>query len=130
MNLVVTPIYAFAVSIIYMILWFRVTSLRAELGHSIGDGGDPKLLLRIRLHGNCFEWSVFIVLLMTVAEGAGVSTAYLHVFGVLLLVDRIAHPFGLKIDRANHPLRYVGNGPNIIATVGLITSLGISIFGR
>ncbi len=36
---------------------------------------------------------------------------------------RLAHPFGLKIDNAGHPLRYVGNGSNILATLILLVAL-------
>lgn len=39
-----TPIYALAVAAIWLILWFRVTSMRADIKISIGDGGDPALL--------------------------------------------------------------------------------------
>lgn len=45
-----TPAYALAVSIVYLVLWFRVTSYRGSKGVSIGDGGDTELLLRTRQH--------------------------------------------------------------------------------
>jgi len=112
-----TPIYALAVAAIYLILWFRVTSLRAALGVSIGDGGDKTLLLRTRQHGNCAEWSSFLLILMILAEGMGAPALYIHISGVLLLIGRAAHPFGLKADNVSHLLRYVGNGTNILATL-------------
>lgn len=123
-----TPLYALAAALIWLTLWFRVTSLRASLGQSIGDGGDPMLLQRIRQHGNCAEWSAFLLILMILAEGMGVAALYLHVSGVLLVVGRLAHPFGLKIDTAGHPLRYVGNGSNIVAALNAMICLGINLF--
>ena len=123
-----TPLYALAAALIWLTLWFRVTSLRASLGRSIGDGGDPMLLQRIRQHGNCAEWSAFLLILMMLAEGTGVAALYLHVSGVLLVVGRLAHPFGLKIDTAGHPLRYVGNGSNIVAALNAMICLGINLF--
>ena len=51
MTFTVTPIYALAAAIIYMVLWMRVTAKRGAMGQSIGDGGDADLLLRIRQHG-------------------------------------------------------------------------------
>lgn len=125
----VTPLYALPVALIYLILWFRVTSMRGGLGISFGDAGNVELMQRIRQHGNCAEWSSFILILMILAEGMGAPALYLHISGVLLLIGRIAHPFGLKSDNAAHPLRYLGNGPNILAALNAMVCLGVNILG-
>lgn len=125
----VTPIYALAVSVIYLALWFRVTAMRSAQGVSVGDGGDPELLLRVRQHGNCAEWSFFILILMILAEGMGAPALYLHISGVLLVIGRIAHPLGLKADNAGHPLRYVGNGTNILAALNAMVCLAVNLLG-
>ena len=125
-----TPVYALAVSIVYMVLWMRVTARRGALGQSIGDGGDIELSLRVRQHGNCAEWSSFILILMMLTEGTGAAAAYLHIGGTLLLIGRLAHPFGLKADDASHVLRYVGNGSNMLATLVLMAGLGLAVFHR
>ena len=127
----VTPIYALAVAVavITLALWFRVTSYRGNNGISIGDNGDVNLLQRIRQHGNCVEWSSFILIMMILAEGMGAPDLYIHISGALLLIGRIAHPFGLKIDNAGHPLRYVGNGTNILAALNIMVCLGVNILG-
>lgn len=124
---ITTPIYALAIAVIYLVLWFRVTSLRSAQGISIGHGDDQTLLLRTRQHGNCAEWSSFILILMILAEGMGAPALYLHITGILLLVGRIAHPFGLKADNAGHPLRYVGNGTNILATLNAMVCLAVNL---
>lgn len=129
MTFTITPIYALAVAIIYMVLWMRVTSKRSELGQSIGDGGNIDLLQRVRQHGNCAEWSSFLLILMILAEGIGAPGIYLHIGGALLVLGRIAHPFGLKKDNASHVLRYVGNGSNMLATLNLMICLAVNIFG-
>lgn len=125
----VTPLYALPLAAIYLVLWFRVTSYRSVVGTSIGDGGNSTLLLRMRQHGNCSEWSSFILILMILAEGMNAPDLYLHISGALLLIGRIAHPFGLKIDNAAHPLRYVGNGTNILAALNAMVCLGVNILG-
>lgn len=129
MNFTVTPIYALAIAVIYMVLWMRVAAKRGEMKQSIGDGGDQDLLLRIRQHGNCAEWSSFLLILMILAEGMGTPDLYLHIGGVLLVLGRIAHPFGLKKDDAGHVLRYVGNSSNMLATLNLMVCLGVNIRG-
>lgn len=125
----ITPIYALAVAVIWLILWFRVTALRSATGQSIGDGSDPQLLLRIRQHGNCADWAAFVLILMILAEGMGAPALYLHISGGLLVIGRIAHPFGLKVENAGHPLRYVGNGTNILAALNAMVCLGVNILG-
>lgn len=119
----ITPLFALIISVIYMGLWMRVTALRADKSVSIGDAGHTDLLLRIRQHGNCAEWSGFILILMILAEGSLVSSTILYAAGALLVLGRIAHPFGLKADNAGHVLRYVGNGSNILSVLILMGAL-------
>ncbi len=129
MTFTVTPIYALAVSVIYLALWFRVTAMRGAKGTSIGDDNDPALLQRIRQHGNCAEWCSFLLILMILAEGMGAPALYIHITGVLLVIGRVAHPFGLKIDNAGHPARYVGNGTNLLASLNILICLAVNIVG-
>lgn len=126
----ITPLYALPVAAVTLILWFRVSAMRSAVNVSIGDGGNIELLQRMRQHGNCAEWSAFVLILMILAEGMGVSSLWLHVSGGLLLAGRIAHPFGLKSDTAGHPLRYVGNGTNLLAALIAMVCIGIQILGQ
>jgi len=123
----VTPLYALPVAAIYLVLWFRVSSVRSAAGVSFGDGGNALLLQRIRQHGNCAEWSGFVLILMMLAEGMGSPPIWLHISGALLLVGRIAHPFGLVDGNAGHPLRYVGNGTNLLAALTAMVCIAIRI---
>lgn len=125
----VTPLYALPLAAIFLILWFRVTGVRAAMGISFGDGGNEMLLQRVRQHGNFVEWTTFVLILMILAEGMGAPDLYLHISGALLLLGRIAHPFGLTPGNAAHPLRYVGNGTNILATLNMMVCLGVNILG-
>jgi uncharacterized membrane protein YecN with MAPEG domain len=126
----VTPLYALPVAAIYLILWFRVSSVRSDAKVSFGDGGNPLLLQRIRQHGNCAEWSGFVLILMILAEGMGSAAIWLHAAGALLLVGRIAHPFGLVAGNAGHPLRYLGNGTNLIAAVAAMAAISLQLLGQ
>lgn len=123
MPLPITTLYALPLVLVWFLLWTGVTSSRPGFNQSIGDGGRPELLLKIRRHGNFIEWVPFVLMLMILAEAQGTSAGWLHAAGALLLVGRLAHPFGLKIDNGNHPLRYVGNGTNLLATGVLFVAL-------
>jgi uncharacterized protein len=130
MTFAITPLYALPLALIFLVLWFRISGLRAATKTSYGDGGNVELLRRIRQHGNFVEWTTFVLILMILAEGMGTPHLYLHISGALLLIGRIAHPFGLgAVDNAAMPLRYVGNGTNILATVNLVVCLGVQILG-
>ena len=129
MTFAVTPLYALPLALIFLVLFFRVSSKRSALNLSFGDNDDISLRQRIRQHGNFVEWTSMVLILMILAEGMGAPAIYLHISGALLLIGRIAHPFGLKVDTAAHPLRYVGNGTNILATVNLMVCLGVNILG-
>lgn len=121
------PLYALPVAAIYLAIWFRVSSIRSAAGVSFGDDSNALMLRRIRQHGNCAEWSAFVLILMILAEGMNTPAIWLHVSGALLLVGRIAHPFGLVEGNAVHPLRYVGNGTNLLAALNAMVCIGIHI---
>lgn len=129
MTLPITTLFALPLIAIWAALWMGVTASRGPLNCSIGDGGNPDLLLKIRRHGNFIEWVPFTLLLMILAEAQGTSPAWLYAAGGLLLLGRIAHPFGLKIDNAGHPLRYLGNVPNLLAVAILFAALVRLTFG-
>ncbi len=126
----VTPLYALPVAAIYLVLWFRVSAVRGATGISFGDGGNALLLRRIRQHGNCAEWSAFVLILMILAEGMGTPAIWLHISGALLVVGRLAHPFGLVPETAGHPLRYVGNGTNILAALNAMVCITLHLLGQ
>jgi uncharacterized membrane protein YecN with MAPEG domain len=130
MTFSVTPLYAIPLGLIFLVLFFRVSAMRSGMGLSIGDGGNPQMLQRIRQHGNFVEWTSMVLILMILAEGMGAPALYLHISGALLLIGRIAHPFGLKIDNAGHPLRYVGNGTAILATLNALVCLAVNAAGQ
>jgi uncharacterized protein len=129
MTLPITTTYALPLIAVWFVLWMRITKTRSETNASIGDAGNPQLSLMIRQHGNFIEWVPFVLILMILAEAQRVAPLWLHAAGALLLLGRIAHPFGLKLDTAAHPLRYVGNAPNLLAVAILAVALLRLSFG-
>jgi uncharacterized protein len=123
MSLSITTTYALPLIAVWFALWINVTSTRSALKTSIGDAGNVELLQKIRWHGNFIEWVPFVLVLMILAELQGAGSLWLHAAGALLVIGRIAHPFGLKIDNASHPLRFIGNGSNILAAAILAVAL-------
>ncbi len=123
MPLHTTALTAIALVPIWFILWVMVVVGRTQFKVSIGDAGESSLLLKIRRHGNFIEWVPFVLILMMLAETQGVGATLIKIAGTLLVIGRLVHPFGLKEVNANHPLRYVGNGTNVIAVMMMTVSL-------
>jgi uncharacterized protein len=128
MALQTTALYAIPLIVLCLVLWFRVTNLRAELKVSIGDAGNTTLHERVRQHGNFIEWTSLVLLLMVLAESNGAGKLWLHAGGGLLVAGRLIHPFGLKAGNSAHPLRIVGNSLSLLATVTLLVSLVMATF--
>ena len=52
MSLAITPVYAALLTVLFLLLSFRVVFQRNATKAVFGDGGDQTLMLRIRAHGN------------------------------------------------------------------------------
>lgn len=119
----ITPLYAIPLILIFFVLWMGGSAKRSALDVSIGDGANPELLLRMRRHGNFIEWVPFVLVLMLLAELLGAPAGFVHAAGVLLVIGRLVHPFGLKAAQAASPLRIIGNSLNLLAVLNLLVCL-------
>ncbi|MEM9532575.1 MAG: MAPEG family protein [Pseudomonadota bacterium] len=104
----ITALYAGILALILLGLSFGTGAARNRSKVSLGDGGNPDLLVAIRRHGNAVEYVPMILLLLALLEANGASPTLLHVLGAGLVVARIAHPLGLSSERMVHPLRIAG----------------------
>ena len=100
-----------------VVLAFFPGSMRGKLGVSVGDGGNPDLLLAMRRHGNFIEAVPLALILMGLLEMNGLSGTTIHVFGAVLVVARICHAVGIKADSVATPLRGIGAGATALLTV-------------
>ena len=95
--MIVTPIYAGLLALLFFVLSIRVVKLRGH-GASLGDGGNPLLLRRVRAHGNFAEYVPFILLMMGMLELSHFSIYLLHALGITLVVARILHGYALSFS--------------------------------
>jgi len=93
--MIVTPIYAGILALLFFVLSYRVILLRGH-GASLGDGGNPVLLRRIRAHGNFSEYVPFILLMIGMLELSHFPIYVLHALGVTLVVARLLHGYALS----------------------------------
>jgi uncharacterized membrane protein YecN with MAPEG domain len=112
----ITALYAGILGLISLALAFAVGRIRGATGISLGDGGNPELLVAIRRHGNFVEYVPLAVVLIAFVELDGASAAAVHALGGGLVVARIAHAIGLKADTIQHPGRAIGAGLTVLIT--------------
>ena len=97
----ITLTIAGAAAILHVWLSLRVSTLRRPLKIGLGDGGNEVLLRRMRAHGNFAEnMPIFLVLLGFVELAVG-RNIWLWVAGIVFVIARIAHAFGMDRPGAN-----------------------------
>jgi uncharacterized membrane protein YecN with MAPEG domain len=76
-------------------LALRTGAARRAAKVSIGDGGDMRLIARMRAQANFTEYTPFILILIALIEMTTGTSTWLWIAGALLLVGRVAHGLGM-----------------------------------
>ncbi len=123
MSLPITALYAGILMIFALALSFRAGGFRGKTGISVmhGEPVNMDLAERVRVHQNFLEYVPMAIILMGIIELNGGNATFLHVFGVVLIIARIAHAIGLKHDNMGHPGRAIGAGGT--ALISLVAAL-------
>lgn len=93
--MVVTPLYAGLLVLLFLVLSLRVIRARSA-GIWLGDGGDKNLLRVIRGHANFAEYVPLALVLMAILESSRFSIYLLHALGIVLVVARVLHGYALS----------------------------------
>ena len=93
---VITLLFASILALFKVVLLVRVSLARRSRNIGIGSGGDPLLQRRVRVHANFVEQVPMALLLMALAEMAGLTPAWLWGLGIALLLGRVLHAIGLS----------------------------------
>ena len=101
-------------------LWLsmRVGRVRTSEKVSIGDGGNERLIRRMRAHSNFVENTPFVLILIVLVEFAHGPSPWLWGAGVLYLVARILNAFGMD---------GLGWGRTAGVVISMLTQLGLAI---
>lgn len=116
-----TSFYAGVLTLIYMLLTFRVIALRWKYKVGISHGEEMELHRAIRVHGNFSEYVPLSIALMLMAELNQAGDWTLHILGVSLLLGRIFHAMGLSKSHGTSMPRFVGN----VLTFGMLIAAAI-----
>ncbi len=102
---------------------FPPGKLRGSTGISVGDGGNPDLILAMRRHANFVEYVPMFLIMFAALELNGASAALLHGLGIGMLVVRTCHAVGLRKDEIT-ALRGIGAGGTLLLTLIAAGTLG------
>lgn len=93
--MIISSLYAALLVILFIVLSARVITYRRANSISLGHGEDEVLLRRTRAQANCAEYAPFGILMMVIAETLSAHPLLIHLMGVLLVLGRIAHAYGV-----------------------------------
>ena len=96
MSFATTALYAGLLGLMLIVLSSLVVRARRDTGVGVGTGGHESLERAIRVQANFTEYVPFALLLLLVAELNAANAIWLHANGLVLLVARIFHAWGLS----------------------------------
>jgi uncharacterized membrane protein YecN with MAPEG domain len=122
----ITSLYAAIAAILLVVLATNVIVQRGRQKVLIGDGGNPILLRAMRVHGNATEYLPIALVVMLCYELEHGAPLILHFSGLLLIVGRLIHAYGLLSTDQASPGRAIG----IIATILSILVPSVALLFR
>ena len=116
--LTITLTIAGAAALLNLWLGMRVSQLRIRDKVSVGDGGNARIAARMRAHANFVEYVPTFLILLGLVELARGTQTWLWAVGILFVLGRLMHPFGM--DRpAPNLLRMGGTAITWLTLAGL-----------
>lgn len=101
MLLPITLTTAAALALLHIWLSLRISAVRLKTKTSIGDGGHPVVLARMRAHANFTENAPFFLILLGLLEYNGAWSLALWIAALLFILARLAHPYGMERPAPN-----------------------------
>jgi len=124
----VTLFYASLLGLLYLVIAGRVGRYRAKARIAFGTAQDHEMEVRMRVQANFVEYVPFALLLLALLESVSASRYGLHVLGILLLVGRILHAWGLSRGGTINAARGVGAGLTLlVCLVEVVWGLWLAI---
>lgn len=119
--LTITLTIAGAAALLNLWLGMRVSQLRIRDKVAIGDGGNARIAARMRAHANFVEYVPTFLILLGLVELARGTQTWLWAVGILFVIGRLMHPFGM--DRPAPNLLRMGG-----TVITWLTLAGLAIY--
>lgn len=117
-ELEVTTFTAAVCGLIYLVLSYRVSQSRMANRVTMGDGGNPDLLTRMRTQANFGEYVPIILILMALIEFEVGYSVLLGIVSAVTILARVLHAIGMGRPAPN-PFRISGTAGTWLALLVL-----------
>jgi uncharacterized membrane protein YecN with MAPEG domain len=128
MDLIVTSCAVAAAVVLNFWLGMRIGKVRHEAKVSVGDGGNEKLLRRMRAQSNFIEQTPLTLALVALVEHAGKGGQWLAPAVALFIAGRVCHAIGM--DGNFNAGRPIGMLTAMLLQLVLIVVLLLGIAGK
>lgn len=118
----ITLLFAALHALLMLALAARVAFHRHSQKVGLGDGGDKRLMRKIRVHANFVEYVPLALLLLALLELSGLSAIWLWSLGGTLLFARVLHVIGLSLRSGYSFGRFWGT----LLTWGVLAAMAIA----
>lgn len=95
---IIIALYAGILGLMAIALAAPAGAMRGKTKISIGDGGNPELLLAMRRQANFLETVPLALILLALLEMNGAPALAIHGLAITLIVARALHATALKAD--------------------------------
>ncbi|MEZ5461897.1 MAPEG family protein [Dokdonella sp.] len=115
----ITGLYAALSALLLVVLGYRVIARRHGERIGIGDNGDRELAKRVRAHANAAEYLPIGLILMLALEWNQTLPWILHLFGVVFILGRILHAWGMSSSSGPSKGRIFGMILTLTSLIGM-----------
>ncbi len=122
----VTSIYAAILGLFFVVLSIRTIKARRRCQIALGYGEEIDLVRTARVHGNFAEYVPLSLLLLYFLEISPAPNALLHGLGIVLIISRALHAYGVSQVEEDFRFRTIGISGTFAVIV--VTSLSILVY--
>jgi hypothetical protein len=117
----ITALYAGLLGLLSILLAVQIGQVRAATGINLGDGGNDALILAMRRQANFVEFVPLTLVLIGLLESNGVAAVAVHGLGATLLLARLSHAYGFRVEHPTSVFRTIGAvGSTLTAAIASI----------
>ncbi len=122
----IIPLYASLLALLFVALSVQVIRLRRSRRIAIGDAGDASVLRAMRVHSNFAEYAPLSLFMIYLVETQMGWALLVHGLGLVLLLARLSHAYGVSQTRENFRFRVFGMVGTfavlVVSALGLLTT--------
>jgi uncharacterized membrane protein YecN with MAPEG domain len=119
----ITALVAAVLGLLGAFLTANVIANRVRTHTLAGDGGNAGMAQAIRAHCNFVEQAPLALILLGIAEIAGVRPLVVAIIGILLVAARLSSAYGLNRSLGESRARQFGGGASVV--IPAVTSIAI-----